>query len=62
MLRYLDNNQNVKGQPNENLAREILELFSMGVDNGYTEQDIIEAARALTGYTYDDATGAFQYV
>jgi len=62
MLRYLDNNKNVKGQPNENLAREILELFSMGVDNGYTEQDIIEAARALTGYTYDDATGAFQYV
>jgi len=62
MLRYLDNNQNVKGQPNENLAREILELFSMGVDQGYTEKDIIEAARALTGYTYDDATGAFQYV
>ncbi len=61
MLRYLDNNQNVKGQPNENLAREILELFSMGVDQGYTEHDIVEAARALTGYTYDEATGAFQY-
>ncbi len=62
MLRYLDNNQNVKGQPNENLGREILELFSMGVDQGYTEQDIIEAARALTGYTYDDTTGGYRYV
>lgn len=62
MLRYLDNNRNVKGQPNENLAREILELFSMGVDQGYTEKDIIEAARALTGYTYDDATGTYSYI
>jgi uncharacterized protein (DUF1800 family) len=61
MLRYLDNNQNVKGRPNENLAREILELFSMGVDQGYTEQDIIEAARALTGYNYDDTTGGYRY-
>jgi uncharacterized protein (DUF1800 family) len=61
MLRYLDNNQNVKGQPNENLGREILELFSMGVDQGYSEHDIIEAARALTGYNYDDTTGGFRY-
>jgi len=49
MLRYLDNDRNVKTKPNENLAREILELFSMGEGN-YTEQDIREAARALTGY------------
>ena len=52
MLRYLDNHRNVKTHPNENLAREILELFSMGEGN-YTEQDIKEAARALTGNTFD---------
>jgi uncharacterized protein (DUF1800 family) len=48
MLLYLDNQQNRKGKPNENLAREIMELFSLGVGN-YTEQDIKEGARALTG-------------
>lgn len=53
MLRYLDNNTNVKGNPNENLAREIMELFSMGEGKGYTEQDIKEGARALTGNKYD---------
>ena len=52
MLRYLDNDKNVKANPNENLAREIMELFSMGEGN-YTEQDIKEAARALTGYSFD---------
>jgi uncharacterized protein (DUF1800 family) len=62
MIRYLDNNKNVKGNPNENLAREILELFSMGVDQGYTEQDIVEAARALTGYNYDHATGTYRFL
>ena len=62
MIRYLDNNRNVKGKPNENLAREILELFSMGVDQGYTEEDIVQAARALTGYTFDHNTGGFRYV
>lgn len=62
MIRYLDNNKNIKGNPNENLAREIMELFSMGVDQGYTEQDIVEAARALTGYTFDHATGTYRYV
>jgi hypothetical protein len=62
MVRYLDNNKNVKGEPNENLAREILELFSMGLDQGYTEKDIAEAARALTGYNYDDSTGVFRFL
>jgi hypothetical protein len=62
MIRYLDNNKNAKGKPNENLAREILELFSMGVDQGYTEKDIIEAARALTGYNYDNATGTYRFL
>ncbi|MBL0928237.1 MAG: DUF1800 domain-containing protein [Phycisphaerales bacterium] len=52
MLAYLNNNQNRKGRPNENLAREIMELFSLGVGH-YTEQDIKEGARALTGYTFE---------
>ncbi len=52
MLIYLDNRQNVKGRPNENYAREILELFSLGPGN-YTETDIKEAARAFTGWTDD---------
>ncbi|MCI0693407.1 DUF1800 domain-containing protein [candidate division KSB1 bacterium] len=52
MLRYLDNDQNRKGQPNENLARELMELFSLGPGN-YTEQDIREGARALTGYSLE---------
>ena len=48
MLTYLDNQVNKKGSPNENLARELLELFSLGAGN-YTEHDVKEAARALTG-------------
>ena len=50
MLKYLDNRDNVKGRPNENFAREIFELFSLG-DGNYTEEDIKEAARAFTGWT-----------
>ena len=46
MLVYLDNRVNLKGHPNENFAREVMELFSLGVGN-YTEQDIKEAARAF---------------
>ena len=53
MLKYLDNQTNTAGNPNENLARELLELFSLGVGN-YTEADIREGARALTGYTVRD--------
>ncbi|HJN08551.1 MAG TPA: DUF1800 family protein [Pirellulaceae bacterium] len=62
MIRYLDNNKNIKGNPNENLAREIMELFSMGVDQGYTEKDIVEAARSLTGYNFDHATGTYRFL
>ncbi len=51
MLAYLDAAVNVKGAPNENFAREIMELFTMGVGN-YTEEDIREAARAFTGWNY----------
>ena len=51
MLAYLDAGVNVKGAPNENFAREIMELFTMGVGN-YAELDIREAARAFTGWNY----------
>ncbi len=50
MLLYLDNNTNKRRKPNENLARELMELFSLGEGN-YTEEDVRQAARALTGYT-----------
>lgn len=50
MLVFLDNRLNVKGSANENFAREVMELFSLGVGN-YTEKDIKEAARAFTGWT-----------
>lgn len=48
MLMYLDNHVNRKGQTNENFARELMEIFSLGEGN-YTEDDVKEAARALTG-------------
>src|SRR5204863_7219899 len=53
MLAFLDAAVNVKGAPNENFAREIMELFTMGVGN-YSEKDIREAARAFTGWNYVD--------
>jgi uncharacterized protein (DUF1800 family) len=59
MLAYLDNNDSRKGQPNENLAREVMELFSLGVGN-YSEDDIKEGARALTGYTFEFNTFQFR--
>jgi hypothetical protein len=49
MLVWLDSNSNVRGKPNENYARELLELFCLGVGN-YTENDVREAARAFTGW------------
>ena len=52
MLAYLDAGVNVKGAPNENFAREIMELFTMGPGN-YTEPDIREGARAFTGWNFD---------
>ncbi len=61
MLRYLDNNVNVKAHPNENFARELMELFTLGIGN-YSEQDIRESARAFTGWTFRrnaDGTGYF---
>ena len=53
MLSFLDAGVNVKGASNENFAREIMELFTMGVGN-YSETDIREAARAFTGWNYVD--------
>ncbi len=53
MLSFLDAGKNVKGAPNENFAREIMELFTMGVGN-YSEKDVREAARAFTGWHYVD--------
>ncbi|WEJ32012.1 DUF1800 domain-containing protein [Devosia sp. SD17-2] len=55
MLVFLDAAQNVKGAPNENFGREVMELFTMGVGN-YSEDDIREAARAFTGWGNDDLT------
>ena len=55
MLAFLDAGVNVAGAPNENFAREIMEIFSMGVGN-YSETDIREAARAFTGWYFDDLT------
>ena len=51
MSKYLNNRQNIKGSPNENFARELMELFTLGVGN-YTEQDIKESARAFTGWSF----------
>jgi uncharacterized protein (DUF1800 family) len=49
MLTYLDNAQNAAGHLNENYARELMELHTLGVDGGYTQQDVQELARILTG-------------
>jgi uncharacterized protein (DUF1800 family) len=49
MLQYLDNNQNAAGHINENYARELMELHTLGVDGGYTQQDVQQLALVLTG-------------
>jgi uncharacterized protein (DUF1800 family) len=51
MLFYLDNWQSRRGAINENYARELMELHTLGVDGGYTQKDVQEVARALTGWT-----------
>ncbi len=58
MLQYLDNTQNKAKAPNENLSRELLELFTLGVGN-YTEGDIKEGARALAGLNVSDGGGRY---
>jgi uncharacterized protein (DUF1800 family) len=58
MLEWLDGVRSTKNAPNENFAREFWELFTLGVDNGYTQADIVQAARCFTGFRtrYDEAT------
>ncbi len=59
MLIWLDSNSNVKAHPNENFARELMELFTLGIGN-YTEDDVKDAARCFTGWTYNRAAHGFQ--
>lgn len=59
MINFLNNQQNKKEHPNENFAREVMELFTLGRDNGYTEKDVQEAARAFTGWGFSKE---FKYV
>lgn len=51
MLVYLNNNLSTALSPNENYAREIMELHSLGVDGGYTQQDVVQVARCFSGWT-----------
>ncbi len=53
MLIWLSGAENTRDSPNENYAREVMELFTLGEGNGYTERDVREQARALTGFRYD---------
>jgi uncharacterized protein (DUF1800 family) len=61
MLYWLDNHENVRGKPNENFAREVMELFTLGIGH-YSEKDVQEAARAFTGWTFGlvGAAGRFR--
>ena len=56
MLFWLDNQENVKGKPNENFAREVMELFTLGIGQ-YTEKDVQEGARAFTGWALKKGGG-----
>ncbi|MCA8225758.1 DUF1800 domain-containing protein [Burkholderia sp. BC1] len=58
MLQYLDGASNRNGRPNENFAREVMELFTLG-EGHYTQRDVTEAARAMTGWTVDPDTLRF---
>ncbi|MFC4455380.1 DUF1800 domain-containing protein [Deinococcus sonorensis] len=61
MLRYLDNDQNRRGRPNENFSRELLELFTTGI-GPYSEADVHEGARALSGWTFTGGRGTRQFL
>lgn len=60
MLYYLDGVRNRGNNPNENYARELYELFTLGEGNNYTEDDIIETAKAISGYTENGEVGCTQ--
>lgn len=55
MLEYLDNRLSRRNAWNENYARELMELHTVGVDNGYTDQDVLQLSLVLTGWNYDDS-------
>ncbi|MQY19904.1 hypothetical protein NRB20_29990 [Nocardia sp. RB20] len=59
MLRWLDGQTNTAKAPNENLSREFMELFALGHGNGYTETDVRQGARALTGWTITNGAAVF---
>ncbi len=66
MLIYLNNAQSTRTAPNQNYARELMELHTLGVQGGYTQQDIVEVARCFTGWRYngntsDERAGTFFY-
>jgi len=60
MMRYLDLQQSKRDKPNENFARELMELFTLG-EGHYSEQDIAESARAFTGYRVKQSTRQFEF-
>src|SRR5215470_19873498 len=60
MMIWLDTVQSRKERPNENFAREVMELFTLG-EGHYTEADVKEAARAFTGWSVDRESGAFMF-
>ncbi|MEP6650627.1 MAG: DUF1800 domain-containing protein [Lapillicoccus sp.] len=62
LLYWLDGQQNTPKAPNENLSREFMELFTLGRSGGYTEQDVREGARALTGWTLNRENGSAAFV
>jgi uncharacterized protein (DUF1800 family) len=61
MLFYLDNARSRSGNVNENYARELMELHTLGVDGGYTQNDVTELARVFTGWSIDRDEGAFRF-
>jgi uncharacterized protein (DUF1800 family) len=61
VLTYLNNDSSTKRAPNENLGRELLELHTVGVAAGYTERNVLDSARILTGVSVDSSTGEFLY-
>ncbi|MGA9858508.1 MAG: DUF1800 domain-containing protein [Solirubrobacteraceae bacterium] len=63
MLLWLSGTSNTKYSPNENYGREVMELFTLGADRGYTQRDVHEQARALTGFTnsWSDSRGPYDF-
>jgi uncharacterized protein (DUF1800 family) len=63
MLLWLSGTENTKYSPNENYGREVMELFTLGADRGYTQHDVHQQARALTGFTNDwsDSRGPYDF-